>query len=185
MEKILVEQSESQKSYPLTAIDQKNLRSSMINSEIGQIVVSIPEDDGRVSGRHCMEMGHTKVQALIAKIGESMGFRIWLPLADRQRVLEAWDPDEDNTLLNHLPLNYDNVTLWTIENIDVLWIQRNAIIRAFEIEHSTSIYSGLLTHGRFDEPSAKFEDKSPYCRAYIPAKEGIAGNIPASFCADG
>lgn len=144
LERILIEQRESQKSYPLTAIDQKNLRPSMINSEIGQIVVSIPEDDGRVSGRRHMETEHTKVQALIAKIGESMGFRIWLPFADRQRVLEEWNPVGDNTILNRLPLNYDNVTLRTIENIDVLWIRRNAIVRAFEIEHSTSIYSGLL-----------------------------------------
>lgn len=144
LERILIEQRESQKSYPLTAIDRKNLRPSVINSETGQIVVSIPEDDGMASGRRRMETGHTKVQALIAKIGESMGFRIWLPFVDRQRVLEEWNPVGDNTILNRLPLNYDNVTLRTIENIDVLWIRRNAIVRAFEIEHSTSIYSGLL-----------------------------------------
>ena len=32
----------------------------------------------------------------------------------------------------------------TIELIDVLWLQGNAIIAAFEIESTTSIYSGLL-----------------------------------------
>ena len=73
-----------------------------------------------------------------------MGFRIWLPSADHQRVSVIWQPFDDHTLLTHLPLNYDHVTLKTIENIDVLWIRRNAIVRAFEIEHSTSIYSGLL-----------------------------------------
>ncbi len=34
----------------------------------------------------------------------------------------------------------DNVA----ENIDVLWIRGSAIARAFEIEHTTSVYSGLL-----------------------------------------
>src|SRR5262249_40435520 len=32
----------------------------------------------------------------------------------------------------------------TIELIDVLWLRENAIVAAFEIEHTTSIYSGLL-----------------------------------------
>lgn len=144
LETLLMAQGSERKSFPLTAIDQKNLRPSMINSNAGQIIVSIPEDEGNASGRRDTGTEHTKIQALISKIGESMGFRIWLPFADRQRVLESWDPVADNVLLGHLPLNYDTVTLRTIENIDVLWIRRNAIIRAFEIEHSTSIYSGLL-----------------------------------------
>jgi hypothetical protein len=32
----------------------------------------------------------------------------------------------------------------TIEHIDVLWLRGNAIVAAFEIESTTSIYSGLL-----------------------------------------
>jgi hypothetical protein len=36
------------------------------------------------------------------------------------------------------------VTLRTIEQIDVLWLRGRAIKRAFEVEHTTSIYSGIL-----------------------------------------
>ncbi len=32
----------------------------------------------------------------------------------------------------------------TVEQIDVLWLNRRSIVRAFEVEHTTSIYSGLL-----------------------------------------
>jgi hypothetical protein len=32
----------------------------------------------------------------------------------------------------------------TIENIDVLWIKKRTVVRAFEVEHTTSIYSGIL-----------------------------------------
>lgn len=46
--------------------------------------------------------------------------------------------------LDRLPLNYDDVTLRTIEQIDVLWLKGRAIKRAFEVEHTTSIYSGIL-----------------------------------------
>ena len=144
LESLLTTQSSQLKSYPLTVTDKKKLRPSVINSEAGQIIVSVPDDEGRSSGRRGTETEHIKIQALLAKIGESMGFRIWVPIADRQRILEIWTPVQDKVLLTHLPLNYNHVTLRTIENIDVLWIRRNAIIRAFEIEHSTSIYSGLL-----------------------------------------
>ena len=43
-----------------------------------------------------------------------------------------------------LPLNYDETTIKTIEQIDVLWLRGRAIVRAFEVEHTTSIYSGIL-----------------------------------------
>lgn len=49
-----------------------------------------------------------------------------------------------NCLLEILPLNYDDVTIKTIENIDVIWVKGRSIVRAFEVEHTTSIYSGIL-----------------------------------------
>jgi hypothetical protein len=47
-------------------------------------------------------------------------------------------------LLDSLPLNYDESTLDTIEQIDVIWLRGMSIVRAFEVEHTTAIYSGLL-----------------------------------------
>jgi len=84
-----------------------------------------------------------KMQALLANIGAQMGMKIWIPRNDRGGVLTEWK-DEDQSLLDVLPLNYDETTLKTIEQIDVLWLKRRSIVRAFEVEHTTSIYSGLL-----------------------------------------
>lgn len=84
-----------------------------------------------------------QIQALLAKIGTQMGFSIWLPKADRSRVLKAWTP-EPGELLDSLPLGYNSSTTKTIEQIDVIWLRRRSIARAFEVEHTTSIYSGLL-----------------------------------------
>jgi len=99
---------------------------------------SVTEESGPEEIRESMQ-----IQALIAKIGTSMGFAIWLPRADRGRVLKAWSP-EKGELLDDLPLGYDSTTLKTIEQIDVLWLRRRTIVRAFEVEHTTSVYSGLL-----------------------------------------
>lgn len=141
---ILTSQSSEPLKYALSDSDRKKLWSSVVNSEAGQIAVSIPDDENGISNGHKVETVHTQIQASLAQIGESMGLRIWLPIADRQRILELWRPNNDNVLLTHLPLNYDNVTLRIIENIDVLWIRCSAIVRAFEVENTTSIYSGIL-----------------------------------------
>ena len=47
-------------------------------------------------------------------------------------------------LKSELPLQFDEATNRTIELIDVLWLQKRSIVAAFEIESTTSIYSGLL-----------------------------------------
>ena len=50
----------------------------------------------------------------------------------------------DKPRVERLPLNYDDTTLRTIEQIDVLWLRGRSIARAFEVEHTTSVYSGIL-----------------------------------------
>lgn len=84
-----------------------------------------------------------QIQGLLAKIGTAMGFTIWLPKADRGRVLKTWKA-QPGELLDELPLGYDRSTTKTIEQIDVLWLRKRFIVRAFEVEHTTSVYSGLL-----------------------------------------
>lgn len=84
-----------------------------------------------------------QIQAALAEIGSQMGFQIWLPRADRARVLTRWKPDA-GALLDSLPVRFDQATMKTIEQIDVLWLKRRFVVRAFEVEHTTSIYSGLL-----------------------------------------
>ena len=84
-----------------------------------------------------------QVQAILADLGLRMGFKIWIPKPDRGRVLKAWTPSADG-LLDELPFNYETTTLKTIEAIDVIWVRNRSIVRAFEVEHTTSVYSGIL-----------------------------------------
>jgi hypothetical protein len=96
-----------------------------------------PEDDGSVAEASESYVSESmQIQALIAQIGTTMGFNIWLPKADRSRVLRAWNPNDN--LLDELPLSYDPTTMKTIEQIDVLWLKNRSIVRAFEVEHTSS-----------------------------------------------
>ena len=47
-------------------------------------------------------------------------------------------------MLGDMPKQFNDAATRTIELIDVLWLKGNSIEAAFEVECTTSIYSGLL-----------------------------------------
>ncbi len=86
----------------------------------------------------------TRYQAKVAQIGAEMGFDIWVPRNDKGRVMELVPGKFHEMFWGELELPYSGSTLRTIEQIDVLWLKGKSMARAFEIEHTTAIYSGLL-----------------------------------------
>lgn len=110
-----------------------------------EFIVTVASDDPDERSDDGEVRESIKIQGLLAKIGEEMGFDIWLPNPDRARVSKVWQPKDPRTLLTTLPLSYDKATQSTISLIDVIWIKnKRSIARAFEVEHTTSIYSGIL-----------------------------------------
>ena len=111
-----------------------------------EIKVTVPrpietEKPGRADEKDLRES--LQMQVALSEIGSLMGFQIWLPRADRTRVLTKWKP-EPRVLLENLPVGFNQATMKTIEQIDVLWLKGLSIVRAFEVEHTTSVYSGIL-----------------------------------------
>ncbi len=142
---LLTEQAQKLREYPLDLMEQRALQPHRVRRVGGEVSVSIP-DDG-VSSTKLQPVPEAresiKIQALLAQIGTRMGFRIWIPAADRAAVLSE-APAVAAAVVDALPLNYDTTTLRTIENIDVLWLKGRSMARAFEVEHTTAIYSGIL-----------------------------------------
>jgi hypothetical protein len=87
---------------------------------------------------------HTEIQWSLLKLGSDMGLDVWVARNDRGREVHGHRFSDIPRLKKSLPLQFDEVTNQTIELIDVLWLRGNAIVAAFEIESTTSIYSGLL-----------------------------------------
>ncbi len=85
-----------------------------------------------------------RVQALLADLGAKMGYTIWIPHEDRSVVFREWKPKQRPMLDSFAQFDLDVLTRETIERFDMLWIHDGQIVRAFEIEHSYSIYLGLL-----------------------------------------
>ena len=146
LEELLIAQEKNGKAYPVNEAEYRKWLPQRVKGPEGEVSVSVPEyvEAEKVEPRDEIAVRESvKVQAMLAKIGEKMGFKIWLPRNDRSRVLQEWKP-ESGVLIEELPLSYDQATLKTIEQIDVLWLRRRSIVRAFEVEHTTSIYSGIL-----------------------------------------
>jgi hypothetical protein len=87
---------------------------------------------------------HTRIQAELLRLGSEMGFDVWVARNDRSRQFDGKRFQDFPKCRTSLPLQFDDATNRTIELIDVLWLKGNAIVAAFEIESTTSIYSGLL-----------------------------------------
>ena len=146
---LLKQQRDDPTRYPLSERDRRNLNASKVRTLDGEVDVEIPDDDADdalpMEGRPAAGRSESlKMQAKVAHIGAEMGYRIWTPRNDRQKVLDNISENVRDRFLQKLPLNYDDTTLRTIEQIDILWLKGRSIARAFEIEHTTSIYSGLL-----------------------------------------
>ncbi|MBA3613919.1 MAG: hypothetical protein H0W49_13625 [Nitrospirales bacterium] len=143
----LLAQTEQAKTYPLDDADRKKLTTHTVNRPDKVVTVSVPEDTASTEDvsapQEAAARESIQFQSLIAQIGARMGMSIWIPRNDRAGVLKEWKK-EPQPLLERLPLNYDDTTLRTIEQIDVIWLRGRSIVRAFEVEHTTAVYSGIL-----------------------------------------
>jgi hypothetical protein len=113
--------------------DESFAMSSAVDTSEGREVLRVPDHSE-----------HTDAQGLLLRFGSSMGLEVWVARNDRNRLWNGRTFADQFKLLEELPHNFDAVTSRVIELIDVLWLEGNAIRAAFEIEHTTSIYSGLL-----------------------------------------
>ncbi len=143
VEQELIKQKDDQLDYPFSGEELKKLKKQKIRiSDDKEVFVTVPEEEERVQPKGSLRESH-QIQAKLAMVGELLGFKVWLPRNDRLAILKIWKPAKD-VLLEELPMTFEETTLKTISNIDLLWVKRRSIVRAFEVEGTTSIYSGIL-----------------------------------------
>lgn len=118
-------------------------RPKTVKAPIG--LVTIPEEEGQPPDvALATPTVHTEIQAMLLRLGAEMGYDVWVARNDRSRTFDSRELAEFPRILTSLPVQFDEATKRTIELIDVLWLKGKAIVAAFEVESTTSIYSGLL-----------------------------------------
>lgn len=87
---------------------------------------------------------HTEIQGWLRDLGKSLGFSVWIASNDRNRPYANGRLSDG--CMPQLPGSLESATaIDMIRLIDVLWLEPSGkVAAAFEVEHSTSIYSGIV-----------------------------------------
>ena len=114
------------------------------NGEQGHAEGLAEPEDQEPADQQESDVSHAQVQWLLAKIGQRLGCKIWIAANDQST---EWNGERlgDLSIKNLPTLGMDPASQAIIRLIDVLWLKgANQVAAAFEIERTTSIYSGLL-----------------------------------------
>jgi type II restriction enzyme len=88
---------------------------------------------------------HTEIQGWLRDLGKALGYDVWIASNDRSRAYSGGVLGDG--CLQVLPVALASASaIDAIRLIDVIWLnQGNGLVcAAFEVEHSTSIYSGIV-----------------------------------------
>jgi hypothetical protein len=86
---------------------------------------------------------HTKAQSELISLGKITGCSVWIASNDQGRTYAGKPLGAD--CLKKLPgMGLSDEAMRRISLIDVIWVNQNAPVCAFEVETSTTVYSGLL-----------------------------------------
>lgn len=88
---------------------------------------------------------HGEIQSWLRDLGFALGFDVWIASNDRSRVVDG--APLSRGCRDMLPAAIEcSPGADVIRLIDVLWISKHdeRVVAAFEVEHTTSIYSGIV-----------------------------------------
>ena len=89
------------------------------------------------------ESEHSKAQAALVQLGRATGCLVWIAANDKGRMHQGHPLGEH--CLKSLPnFGLNKEATDRISMIDIIWIRQSAPVYAFEVEMTTSVYSGLL-----------------------------------------
>lgn len=89
------------------------------------------------------DQSHTNVQGWLRDLGQALGFDVWIASNDRSRA--CGEGRLGDGCLERLPAAIEGAAGGdAVRLIDVLWLRNDRVAAAFEVEHSTSIYSGIV-----------------------------------------
>lgn len=121
LETVIRAQSDGGESFPVDEVEYRRHLAHRVRRVDKDVTVTVPDDTEPTHDPAAPTdvRESIRIQATLADIGSRMGMQIWIPRADRTAVLTEWSGDHP-PVLDRLPLNCDDTTLRTIEQIDVL-----------------------------------------------------------------
>ncbi|MDB4977583.1 MAG: hypothetical protein JWN48_5924 [Myxococcaceae bacterium] len=112
-------------------------------SDLDTVRISAEKERKASEARREADTTHTTVQGWLRDLGIALGFRVYVAANDRGRAHELGSLGDG--CLDELPSAIANAGE-LVRLIDVLWLAKteDKVEAAFEVEHSTTIYSGIV-----------------------------------------
>ncbi|MCC6622271.1 MAG: type II restriction endonuclease [Deltaproteobacteria bacterium] len=130
--------------YPAPPLAGDHAAEERWQEDLARVRDEAVKDAKRRADQRDADHTHTGVQGWLRDLGHALGFRVWIAANDRGRTLGAGVLGDG--CLRELPSGLNGLPgADTVRLIDVLWLdQSDHVAAAFEVEHSTSIYSGIV-----------------------------------------
>lgn len=124
--------------------EKQDLAEVVKQPQLTVILPAVQESNVTESTTATEEKSHTQIQYLLSTIGHKLGCKVWIAANDHHRKWQGTRlGDLSIPTLPNLGVGVEAQS--TINLIDVIWLKSNyQVVAAFEVEHTTSVYSGLL-----------------------------------------
>lgn len=152
--------------------------SDVIQFEREKLEKTLAKRHKEVQEELCEQNEHLKMQFLLAETGRELGYDVFAAVNDKHRILDG--KTLASLAVKELPaLDIPSDVMKTISLIDLIWLNRTThqIECAFEIEKSTSIYSGIL---RLADLAVSLEDRQYHF--FLVAPDEREKEIIAQLC---
>ena len=133
------------KKYPAPPCEPDDAALARWEADLAQVRAESDKANRALQAAREQDRTHTEIQGWLRDLGLALGFGVWVASNDRNRV--CGEGHLSDGCLGHLPETLENApAVEMIRLIDVLWLEPAAgrVTAAFEVEHTTSIYSGML-----------------------------------------
>ena len=131
--------------YPAPPIDADQAASSNWIERLEEARRQASQLSKAAIARNADDHSHSEVQSWLRDLGTALGYDVWIAANDRGRLLDGVPLGKG--CLESLPSAISTAPgADSIRLIDVLWLDKvsHKVVAAFEVEHSTSIYSGIV-----------------------------------------
>ena len=134
----------SKRYAPPPPTDDAGARASW-EADLAQVREEAAKSDKALAAAREGDRTHTEVQGWLRDLGHALGFNVWIASNDVGRSYSGGRLGDG--CLSALPAAVaGGAGADAVRLIDVLWLERDSgkVAGAFEVEHTTSIYSGIV-----------------------------------------
>lgn len=164
--------------YPPPPVEDSVAARQAWEADLAKVGAESAKADKALTAARQGDLTHTEIQAWLRDLGRALGFDVWVAANDRNRGYGTGRLGDG--CLDRLPSAIEQAPgAEAIRLIDVLWLERDnaKVAGAFEVEHTTSIYSGIVRlldlalGGDLHSPNGLFlvapDDREPEVRTQL------------------